>query len=105
MSLIIDALKKAQQLRLKGSEGSPILKYPHPDKKRGRGSKKQWILVGAGLICLGILLFILLKTCLSTLGHPNQSSHCSLGEETFRPMACRKYFYRTSKGNGESAEG
>jgi hypothetical protein len=32
MSLIIDALKKAQQLRLKGSEGSPILKYPHPDK-------------------------------------------------------------------------
>ena len=61
MSLIIDALKKAQQLRLKGSEGSPILKYPHPDKKRGKGSKKQWILVGTGLICLGILLLILLR--------------------------------------------
>jgi Tfp pilus assembly protein PilF len=61
MSLIIDALKKVQQLRLKGSEGSPILKYPHPDKKRGRGFKKQWVLVGTGLICLGILLFILLK--------------------------------------------
>ena len=61
MSLIIDALKKAQQLRLKGPEGSPILKYPHPDKKRGRGFKKQWVLVGTGLICLGILLFILLK--------------------------------------------
>jgi len=61
MSLIIDALKKAQQLRLKGSEGSPILKYPHPDKKRGRGFKKQWFLVGTGLICLGILLFILLR--------------------------------------------
>jgi Tfp pilus assembly protein PilF len=61
MSLIMNALKKAQQLRLKGSEGAPILKYPHPDKKRGRGSKKQWILIGAGLISLCIVLFILLK--------------------------------------------
>ena len=61
MSLIIDALKKAQQLRLKGSEGSPILKYPHPDKKRGRNSKKQRILIGAGLISLCIVLFILLR--------------------------------------------
>jgi len=61
MSLIIDALKKAQQLRLKGSEKSPILKYPHPDKKRGRSSKKQWSLIGAGLISLCILLFFLLE--------------------------------------------
>jgi len=61
MSLIIDALKKAQQLRLKGSEKSPILKYPHPDKKRGRSSKKQWSLIGAGLISLCILLFVLLR--------------------------------------------
>jgi Flp pilus assembly protein TadD len=61
MSLIIDALKKAQQLRLKGSEVSPILKYPHPDKKRGRSSKKQWILIGAGLISPCIVLFILLR--------------------------------------------
>ena len=61
MSLIIDALKKAQQLRLKGSEGPPILNYPHTDKKRGRGSKKQWILIGAGLISLCIVLFILLR--------------------------------------------
>jgi Flp pilus assembly protein TadD len=61
MSLIIDALKKAQQLRFKGSEGSPILKYPHPDKKRGRGSKKQWSLIGAGLVSFCILLFVLLR--------------------------------------------
>jgi Tfp pilus assembly protein PilF len=61
MSLIIDALKKAQQLRLKGSEGSPILKYPHPNKKRGSGSKKQWGLVGVGLICLVGLVLVLLK--------------------------------------------
>jgi len=61
MSLIIDALKKAQQLRLKGSEGSPILKYPHPNKKRGRGSKKQWSLISVGLVSLCILLFVLLR--------------------------------------------
>jgi tetratricopeptide (TPR) repeat protein len=61
MSLIIDALKKAQQLRFKGSEESPILKYPHPDKKRGRGSKKQWSLISAGLVSFCILLFVLLK--------------------------------------------
>jgi len=61
MSLIIDALKKAQQLRLKGPEGTPILKYPHPDNKRKRDSKKQWILISAGLTGLCILLFILLR--------------------------------------------
>jgi tetratricopeptide (TPR) repeat protein len=61
MSLIIDALKKAQQLRFKGSEGSPILKYPHPNKKRGSGSKKQWSLISAGLVSFCILLFVLLR--------------------------------------------
>ena len=61
MSLIIDALKKAQQLRLKGPEGTPILKYPNPDKKRGWDSKKQWLLIGAGLISFCIVLFILLR--------------------------------------------
>lgn len=61
MSLIIDALKKAQQLRLKGYEKSPILKYPHPDKKRRKSFKKQWILVGALFISLCLVLLILLR--------------------------------------------
>ena len=61
MSLIIDALKRAQQLRLKGPEGTPILKYPHPNMKKGRDSKKQWIIIGAGLISFCIVLFILLR--------------------------------------------
>jgi tetratricopeptide (TPR) repeat protein len=61
MSLIIDALKKAQQLRLNGSEGSPILKNPYPNKRRKGSFKKQWILIGAGLISLSILLFVFLK--------------------------------------------
>jgi len=67
MSLIIDALKKAQQIRLEGSEGAPTLKVPRPDKKRGRGSKKHWILMGAGLGSLCILLLILLKPAIPPL--------------------------------------
>ncbi len=67
MSLIMDALKKAQQLRLKGSERSPLLKYPHPDQKRGKGSKKQWILIGAGFISLCILLFVFLNPASSPM--------------------------------------
>jgi Flp pilus assembly protein TadD len=61
MSLIIDALKKAQKLRLNESEGSPILKNPYPKKRRKGSFKKQWILIGAGLISLGILIFVFLK--------------------------------------------
>jgi superkiller protein 3 len=61
MSLIMDALKQAQQLRLKGSEEIPILKYPHSEKKRGGIIKKRWVFVGAGFIFLCIVSFILIK--------------------------------------------
>ena len=61
MSLIMDALKKAQQVRPEGSEETTILNVPCPNMKRGGRSKKQWILIGAGLISLCVLLLILLK--------------------------------------------
>ncbi len=61
MSLIIDALKKAQQLRLNGSEGSPILNYPYPNKKRRGRLKKQRILAGAALLSLCFVLFLFLR--------------------------------------------
>ncbi len=67
MSLIIDALKKTQQLRLNGSEASPLLRYPTPNRTRGKNSKKQWIVIGAGLISLCILLFVLLRPASSPL--------------------------------------
>jgi Flp pilus assembly protein TadD len=67
MSLIIDALKRAQQLRLSGAEESPTLNYPYPKKKTGRRSKKQWIPVGAGLIGLCIVLLVLLRPASSPL--------------------------------------
>jgi tetratricopeptide (TPR) repeat protein len=61
MSLIMDALKRAQQVRPEGSEETPILNVPSSNKERGRGIKKQWILIGAGLISLCVILLILLK--------------------------------------------
>ena len=67
MSLIIDALKRAQQLRLNGSEGSPILKVSYPKKKRGGRFKKRWIPVGAGLISLCVVLFVFLRPAPSPL--------------------------------------
>jgi tetratricopeptide (TPR) repeat protein len=67
MSLIIDALKRAQQLRSDGAEGPPILKVPYPKKKRGRRFKKQWIPIGAGLISLCILLFVFFRPASSPL--------------------------------------
>jgi Tfp pilus assembly protein PilF len=67
MSLIIDALKRAQQLRLNGSEGSPILKVSYPKKKRGGRFKKRWIPVGAGLISLCVVLFVFLRPASSPL--------------------------------------
>jgi superkiller protein 3 len=61
MSLIIDALKRAQQLRLKEPQATPILTYPSLNMKKGRASKKQWMLFGASLIIFCIILFFLLR--------------------------------------------
>jgi len=67
MSLIIDALKRAQELRLNGAQGPPILNYPYPNKKMGRISKKHWIPVGVGLISLCIVLIVFLRPASSPL--------------------------------------
>jgi tetratricopeptide (TPR) repeat protein len=104
MSLIIDALKKAQQLRLKGSEGSPILKYPHPNKKRGSGSKKQWILIGAGLISLCIILLILLRPAASPLATQTNRAMVPMEKKTSVQVA-EKISPEPSKKDEEPAEG
>ncbi|MEW6376683.1 MAG: hypothetical protein AB1502_12940, partial [Thermodesulfobacteriota bacterium] len=58
MSLIIDALKKAQQLRLKELKGTPFFKYPPPKDNKGLMSQgKRWMIIGASLVCLLIFLF------------------------------------------------
>jgi type IV pilus biogenesis/stability protein PilW len=56
MSLIMDALKKAQQLRLKEFKGAPFFKHPHPKNKTSLA--KRWMAIGAGFLCLLILLFV-----------------------------------------------
>ncbi len=59
MSLIMDALKKAQQLRLKEPKGTPLPSSPLPaNKKSLRGLGKQWIVIGVGLFSLIIFFFI-----------------------------------------------
>jgi len=57
MSLIIDALRKAQQLRLKEFHGVPFFKSQRPpDEKSPTGTKRRQLLLGLGLF---VPLFIL----------------------------------------------
>ncbi len=85
MSLIIDALKRAQQLRSNEVEGSPFSGYPFPGKKRGKGSKKQWVPVGAGLIILCIILFAFLRPASSPLA--TQTRRAVVPTENKPPVA------------------
>jgi len=62
MSLIMNALKRAQQLRLKESKGTSFFKNPSPKNRRGRRSLgKRWIVIGAVLASLVIVIFVFLK--------------------------------------------
>jgi superkiller protein 3 len=63
MSLIMDALKRAQQLRLKESKGTPFFKNS-PSKNSGNrtGLGKRWIVIGAILSSLVIVVFVFLRT-------------------------------------------
>lgn len=61
MSLIIDALKKAQQLQSKGPEGQPFLKVSRLGQEKERQSIKRWSLVGIGLLFISFILLILIK--------------------------------------------
>ena len=57
MSLIIDAIKKAQQLRVKETKETPFFKGPGPGRgKRRIGGKPLWALAAAGFCLLLILL-------------------------------------------------
>ena len=88
MSLIIDALKKTQQLRLNGSEGSPLLRVPSSNRTEARNSKKQWVVICAGLISLCILLFVFLRPASSPLATQTNGVIGSL--ETKHPAAVPK---------------
>jgi len=59
MSLIIDGLKKAQQLRLKESKETPFPPYSHSDNKKGlRSLGKRWTVIGIGLASLVIFALV-----------------------------------------------
>ncbi len=62
MSLIIDALKKAQELRSKDLRGEILLRNAYPkNKKRIKGSGKQWGAVGFGALGVFLFLFLVLR--------------------------------------------
>jgi hypothetical protein len=81
MSLIIDALKKAQQLQSKGAKGTPILKVLQPNKKRE--NKKEWILIGIGLLSLFFILVILLKPASPPLATQTDGAFVPIKKKTF----------------------
>jgi type IV pilus biogenesis/stability protein PilW len=57
MSLIIDAIKKAQQLRLKDLKGAPFFKGPDPRRDKRRMERRHlWALAAVGFCLLLILL-------------------------------------------------
>jgi type IV pilus biogenesis/stability protein PilW len=59
MSLIIEALKKAQQLRLKERQETPSPAYPDPGNKKSRKRPgKRWMVVGIGLASLLVFAFV-----------------------------------------------
>ena len=60
MSLIMDALKRAQQLRSKDSKGTPFFKNA-PSKSSRTSLGKHWIVIGAILSCFIILAFVFLR--------------------------------------------
>ncbi len=67
MSLIMDALAKAQQLRLKESKGAPFFNEPNlKEEKRQKGKKYFWVfaIAGSGIL---LLLFFLGRSLLPLL--------------------------------------
>jgi type IV pilus biogenesis/stability protein PilW len=68
MSLIMDALKKAQQTRPKESQRTPFSKNLSPQYKKSLKSfGKRWIIIGPVLACLVIAVFFFLKPTSPTL--------------------------------------
>jgi len=70
----MDALKRAQQLRLKEFKGVPFHRPSPPKNKAGLTSwGRMGRIIGAGLVCLFILLFVLWKLGPSpSVNQPNQ---------------------------------
>lgn len=56
MSLIIDAIKKAQQLRLKDLKGTPFFKGPDPRREKRRVEQKHFWALAAAVSCLFLMV-------------------------------------------------
>ncbi len=73
MSLIIDALKKAQELRSKDLKGGVFLRNTYPkNKNRSMPSIRRWVIIGFSLFGIFILIFLAWKPIPPP---PSQSTH------------------------------
>src|SRR4030067_987355 len=71
MSLIIDALKKAQQHRSKESKGGPFFKQG----RSNRGpDKRRWLIIGGSVAGILILLMVFLRVFLIPSPLPPQQT-------------------------------
>ena len=85
MSLIIDALKKTQQLRSNEFQKPQISRYPSPEKRRN--SRKQWLVIGAGFVSLCILLSFSFKSGSSPLSPQNRGPTIPIEKKSYIPVA------------------
>ena len=82
MSLIIDALKKAQQLRLKDIQSIPFFRSQQPsNKKRRTGQGKKWFVPILGLICLFLILWVVVWNPFSSFQGRKPSPLAALPEK------------------------
>lgn len=84
MSLIIDALKRAQQLRLQGPEGSLIPNRPYFFRENRRDQKKRFIMIAIFLISLSIIFLLLLRPSSPPPAQTHQVA-LALGEKPLIP--------------------
>ncbi len=82
MSLIIDALKKAQELRSKDSKGGSFLRNAYPkNRKRPMGLGKRWGLIGLLLFGTLFFLFLILRPLSPPTSPPTPQAIASLKKE------------------------
>ena len=100
MSLIMDALKKAQQLKMKEGKGVPFSQRPPLRNKRSASSSSmRWIVIGT---VLGALIILLLVLRWPTSLPPIKSDQASIPAAAKRPEEPLK---KMSKGPSKEIAG
>ena len=91
MSLIIEAIRKAQELRLKKGEDTPFFQAPGPRSKKKTRAKKYFWMVSVPALGLALLFLIPGKDPLPQRNQPQESKVASVAEKPSpSPSAAKK---------------